>query len=1164
MKYYCLVLLLLNALLYGGEDLFLGVDPISGTLLCSTQNLTAVSEEGKVVSLVNSNDSSPACTFVYHANSTDIVDCEQRRYQYTHDGAHLLSKKVWNADGSFFSFETWESDQVIAHSHYNEAGELIYQSKIEQVDDTFLATTWDRGNTTWVKTEYENNRLVHKSESCGNSVHYVYNPENLLAAEITQSPAASHRQFYFYSGEGHLQEVIIDDGFTGDPTDLSSVTNRKRVQVHPSIKKPELIILYRWNSELGVEIIEKRIEGLYNDQANLVFEEFFDIHSKSLIETYFEYDGLGHLSTIHDGCGNGIESIYDSNHQLLRETQLDKNQPSKSIIYHYNEAAQPDLLEKFDLKGEATAYSYTYNSLGQITASIDQLGNRTHFEYNPLGQLATVIHPAVCNANGTIIHPTQRWIYDGLGRLVAYIDANGEKRSADSLSQNEDVPFNPWTPQPFPLAYPKNLENSIVEPFVSEAGSYGLRITVRNESDEQATYTCDALNRIIEIQLCIYDEVLKHEKMSYDPTGRPEVLSWRTGNEWISTQWIYGLNGRVEQVIEGVGTTQQAITTYAYDTQDRLISITKPDGVTILFTYEQNALSHISSSDGTVNHPFQAEETIVKHYDHQNRCIGFVLPDQTAVSYEWKGDEIAHLFRLDSFGNILYDLSSEDFTLQEASPFSKPRTPAKKTNSSHQLTQCGKRKYTYDLNGNITSIKTKNESIDCHYDALNRLIRVEDGEYVYQYVYDGQSRRIERLIFENEAVISHEYFLYDGFKEIGLIKDGQLVQFRLLDPNIQSEIGATVAIELDSTVYRPIHDDELNIRQLASLEGKIGVTYQYDSWRERTQIDSGIECPWRYRGKRTDDETGFVNFGRRYYMPFEGQWLTPDPLGYPEGGNRYAYCQGKPDQTQDHFGLFVSDAQTESQSTAFSIYDWVQQHISFEKMVVNDVDTIAHQLFNNGWLAMLGYYNEESKVGIVGNGELNDKVRVTIINGMLNMLEWAEENAMIVSKTHGDINVHYVYRPTRGWTHDLIKATLGKFGYSSYEAQLLSQTWKELIQEMGGPEGGGTIVHYAHSIGAADTYAARHFLTPEEQRMIRVISLGSPIIIPHEGFGSVINYMSIHDGIRYFILFAQKQNVVYLDSYWGIPIADHLLNSGTYKTLMETLGKAFIHEYVKG
>jgi hypothetical protein len=54
-----------------------------------------------------------------------------------------------------------------------------------------------------------------------------------------------------------------------------------------------------------------------------------------------------------------------------------------------------------------------------------------------------------------------------------------------------------------------------------------------------------------------------------------------------------------------------------------------------------------------------------------------------------------------------------------------------------------------------------------------------------------------------------------------------------------------------------------------------------------------------------DEETGLVYFGRRYYDPALGKWLTMDPLGLKAGPNLYAYVLNNP---MTHFDLYGLDA----------------------------------------------------------------------------------------------------------------------------------------------------------------------------------------------------------------------------------------------------------------
>ena len=46
--------------------------------------------------------------------------------------------------------------------------------------------------------------------------------------------------------------------------------------------------------------------------------------------------------------------------------------------------------------------------------------------------------------------------------------------------------------------------------------------------------------------------------------------------------------------------------------------------------------------------------------------------------------------------------------------------------------------------------------------------------------------------------------------------------------------------------------------------------------------------PFRFSTKWWDDETGLGNWGRRYYDPDEGKWISRDPIGEDGGVNLYA------------------------------------------------------------------------------------------------------------------------------------------------------------------------------------------------------------------------------------------------------------------------------------
>lgn len=251
----------------------------------------------------------------------------------------------------------------------------------------------------------------------------------------------------------------------------------------------------------------------------------------------------------------------------------------------------------------------------------------------------------------------------------------------------------------------------------------------------------------------------------------------------------------------------------------------------------------------------------------------------------------------------------------------------------------------------------------------------------------------------------------------------------------------------------------------------------------------------------------------------------------------------------------------------------IKENLSYANYVKNEWDTALHQFFSPHFLKFSGYYQHDAESGSFGSkDEVGDKVRITIINGILNNRNDLLLNLRQLSSTHGNPKIHFVFRPTKGWMTDLVECTKVKFGYTSLQAHLLAEKWKELIQEMGGIEGGGKIIHYAHSIGGSDTYAARRLLTPQEQKMIHVITIGSPTMIPNKGFASAVNYVSKRDGVclfdpvNYFnkLIYPNSDsntNIVFLGTFLGAPFIEHMLTTQSYRDILSALGEQFQKEY---
>ena len=138
----------------------------------------------------------------------------------------------------------------------------------------------------------------------------------------------------------------------------------------------------------------------------------------------------------------------------------------------------------------------------------------------------------------------------------------------------------------------------------------------------------------------------------------------------------------------------------------------------------------------------------------------------------------------------------------------------------------------------------------------------------------------------------------------------------MLGLGIKGDIGTAVAMEIRGTVYAPLHDFGGNVIALLSSDGQMAESYEIDAFGKE-KISSPPINPWRFSSKR--NEEGLVFFGLRFYDPSLGRWLTPDPTGFTDGSNLYAYVRNSPLNRLDLFGLASEDPFPDLKPIEFNI-----------------------------------------------------------------------------------------------------------------------------------------------------------------------------------------------------------------------------------------------------
>ena len=119
-------------------------------------------------------------------------------------------------------------------------------------------------------------------------------------------------------------------------------------------------------------------------------------------------------------------------------------------------------------------------------------------------------------------------------------------------------------------------------------------------------------------------------------------------------------------------------------------------------------------------------------------------------------------------------------------------------------------------------------------------------------------------------------------------------------------------MNLNGKEYFYIRNVQNDVIGLHDTEGKIVVSYSYDTWGNIVSItgslkDSvGKKNPYRYRGYRYDEETGLYYLQSRYYNAEWGRFINADAaigkIGKLEGNNLFQYCFNNPVNMSDESG----------------------------------------------------------------------------------------------------------------------------------------------------------------------------------------------------------------------------------------------------------------------
>ncbi|MCE5293944.1 MAG: hypothetical protein LLF94_04965 [Chlamydiales bacterium] len=679
--------------------------------------------------------------------------------------------------------------------------------------------------------------------------------------------------------------------------------------------------------------------------------------SQNMRQTTFEYNSKGLLAKettiLEDGYINK-EYGYDALNRPIRETTSDHLHDIRTYCeYSYDKEGNKNAVIQ-NIDGQYAKSEAIYKPHGMISEQTDALGNKTFYNYdynhiNDHGQ--RVLRQECIDSKGITTEQiydarqnvSRITVYDPLHFVIAQKDlfydvANACVRIEEKAINNPTIGTVVTC-----FEYSKNRLITLVEAAKTaeekttsyKYDDFGQLQNIIHADGVTLNHTYDSKGRL---EHFYSNDHSVDYVYSYDNSDRIlEVQNLATGNKTIRS---YNNFGEVSSEILESGLK----VAYGYDQAGRVQELTLPDASKVKYDYSAH-LDVITRCDDNNKELYVCK---MAERDLSGNIKALQLPG-AAGNLHFAKDKLGRSTKIqhahfeqqvpdngfDSTGNLLqikgYDPqgpSNRTFTYDHLSQLTQETGPSSHTysydslfnrltrddqeysvNSLHAVLSDSKRSFTYDARGNRLKKQESSGDTQYIYDALDRLVKVISPDTTSSYSYDAFNRRLSKQIIDSKCHTTKESYLYIGDNEVGAVDTNQTItELRILGEGYGAEIAASVAFELYGQTYVPLHDFQGNVAVLLDLQGNAIETYRYDAFGNETIYSkTPTHNPWRFSSKRTDQETGLIYFGRRYYDPTIGKWLTQDPLGVKEGPNLYAYVLNCPMTNFDEYGLYVVD-----------------------------------------------------------------------------------------------------------------------------------------------------------------------------------------------------------------------------------------------------------------
>ncbi len=800
-------------------------------------------------------------------------------------------------------------------------------------DVTKLDLTYDAvGNV-------ETSILSEPDGSDARTTSYIYDPQTSLM-DSSNGPRTDLADItsYDYGPNGDLRLVTDALGWqtryeqhnpSGFPRDVIDPNGVKTVLGYDARNRINSITQAKDTPLEGTTIIE------YDAAGNL----------KAIVEpdnarTSFEYDGANRLEVIEDHYGDRLElDPDDAGNVLLREVYEAPEAPATQGMLVETQSRFYDQLGLLDkiigAAGQIDDYDYDQNDNPEFHT--DGRGNVTQTFFDELDRLKRVV-----NADGG----WTRVSYNSEDRVTRVVDPRGATTDYehDVLGMTLEIDS--------PDAGQTSME-------YDPAGNMKRHIDGRGI---ESIYQYDAINRLESVTYPgdpSENVSFTYDDQSTDSQGTPNYGVGRlTGysNNAGSTSLRYDPLGNVISETQ-TKAGQTFTTTYVYDNQSQLDSITYPSGRIVNYLYDLvGRVIYV----GTKANATAPEVPVVQLAEY--RAFGGVslISYGSGVDADYIYDLDGRLDRIDVVNSGSSTLHSVQYGYDAANNVSSITDlidPSRTQSFGYDVVNrldsdgdgSGSCSIEYDLNGNRELLTRTNTDTSGESSALsyvpnsNRLLEREDLEWpiggsgsptpkvtpanVYTY---NQANRMDSLTTDGVLKANYQYNAIG--QRVYADRDNDLYihygpSGEYLGETVMSLGGLSVESEVDyiymsgmpiaqvrkqgaSEVITYLHADHLGTPRVGTdASGTVvwrwhsdgfGAT-QPDQDPDGNSVDTVVNL--RFPGQLASEESQLYYNYFRDYDPSTGRYIQSDPIGLVGGINTYSYVRGNPTNLNDPSGL---------------------------------------------------------------------------------------------------------------------------------------------------------------------------------------------------------------------------------------------------------------------